>query len=67
MTTHYALSCRDLGIDCDFETTGSNLKEVIRHCAEHAAKDHGIKAFGQELYLKRRSHLRTVEVDARGR
>ena len=67
MSTLYALSCRDLGIDCAFETTGADLEDVIRHCAEHATQDHGMKSFSRELYLKMRSHLRTVEAEQSAR
>jgi predicted small metal-binding protein len=61
MPVTYVLNCRDVGVDCDFKTEGSNLDEVMRHCAEHAMKEHGWKAFGPELYAKMRSCLKTIE------
>jgi len=33
----------------------------MRHCAEHAMKEHGWKAFGPELYAKMRSCLKTID------
>jgi predicted small metal-binding protein len=28
----YRITCRDAGVDCDFEATGSNLDELMRQC-----------------------------------
>jgi predicted small metal-binding protein len=64
MGTVYVLNCREAGLDCDFETLGANLDEVMRHCAEHATKVHGWKSFGPELYAKMRSCLKTIEAYA---
>jgi len=57
----YVLSCRALGIGCDFETRGENIEAVMKHCAEHAMLLRGVKSFGPELYLKMRSQMKTVE------
>ena len=61
MAKVYVISCRDAGVDCDFETRGSSLEEVIEKCAEHAIQLHGMKGFGPELYTKMRRCVRTVE------
>jgi predicted small metal-binding protein len=61
MATVYVINCRDAGIDCDFEAQGSNIDEVMQRCAEHAIREHNMKAFGPELYLKMRRCLRTLE------
>ena len=57
----YVLSCRDAGVDCDFETRGEDVESVMRHCAEHATKVHGVKAFEPEKYLKMRAQLKTLD------
>jgi predicted small metal-binding protein len=37
------LSCKDIGVDCDYEVRGKTADEVLKKAAEHARKDHGIK------------------------
>ncbi len=54
------ISCREVGVDCDFEAKGATVEEVLKACAEHATTHHGMHAFGPELYNKMRAHIRTV-------
>jgi predicted small metal-binding protein len=61
MATVYTINCRDVGVDCDFEARGSSIDEVMELCAEHAIREHNMKGFGPELYLKMRRCLRTLE------
>ena len=61
MAMVYLLSCRDAGVDCDFETRGSSFEEVMQLCADHAAQEHNMKAFGPELYAKMRRYVKTLE------
>jgi predicted small metal-binding protein len=53
MAKIYVLNCGEVSnIDCDFETRGGDLEEVMRHCAEHATKEHGAKSFPPRSTLK---------------
>ena len=61
MAKVYLISCRDAGIDCDFEARGSSTDEVMQLCADHGMREHNMKAFGPELYLKMQRCVRTVE------
>ena len=61
MAKVYLIRCRDAGEDCDFETRGSSLDELIERCAEHGSREHGMKAFGPELYTRMRSCIQVVE------
>jgi predicted small metal-binding protein len=61
MAKVYLISCRDAGIDCDFEARGTSSDEVMQLCADHAMREHNMKAFGPELYLKMQRCLRTLE------
>ena len=61
MATVYKISCRDAGVDCDFEARGASFEEVMQLCADHGAKEHNMKAFGPDLYRKMRSCMKTVE------
>jgi predicted small metal-binding protein len=61
MAKVYLINCRDVGVDCDFEARGSSMDEVMQFCAEHAIREHNMKAFGPELYVKMRRCLRMLE------
>ncbi len=64
MAKVYLISCRDAGVDCDFQARGSSLEEVMQLCAEHGAQAHGMRGFGPELYTKMRSCVKTSEQGA---
>jgi predicted small metal-binding protein len=64
MAKVYLISCRDAGVDCDFQARGSSLEEVMQLCAEHGAQAHSMKGFGPELYTKMRSCVKTLEEGA---
>jgi predicted small metal-binding protein len=57
----YYINCRDVGVDCDFETRGLTIEEVLEHCAEHGKSQHGMRGLGIELFAKMRPHIRVVE------
>lgn len=61
MAKVYLISCRDAGVDCDFQARGSSLEEVIQLCADHGAKEHNMKAFGPELFTKMRGCVKILE------
>jgi len=46
------VSCRDVGMDCDFEARGETEMEIMKKCAEHARTDHGMKEIPAELAVK---------------
>jgi predicted small metal-binding protein len=35
------LTCREVGLDCDFVARGNSEKEILSQAAAHAQKDHG--------------------------
>jgi len=37
----YTISCRDVGVACDFVARGETEEEVLRIGAEHAKEAHG--------------------------
>lgn len=61
MAKVYLISCRDAGVDCDFQARGSSMEEVIQLCADHGAQEHNMKGFGPELYTKMRGCVKIVE------
>jgi predicted small metal-binding protein len=66
MAKVYLISCRDAGVDCDFQARGSSLEEVMQLCADHGAQERNMKGFGPELYMKMRSCVKTLEEGASG-
>jgi predicted small metal-binding protein len=52
------ISCRDVGVDRDFEVRGETEEEILKKCAEHAQKDHGMKEIPQELVERVREAIR---------
>ena len=36
-----SVSCRDVGVDCDFRGTGETEEELMNNLVDHAIKDHG--------------------------
>ncbi len=38
-----SLSCKDVGVDCDYQARGKTVNEVLKKAAAHAKKDHNIK------------------------
>jgi len=61
MAKVYLISCRDAGVDCDFQARGSSVEEVMQRCADHGMKEHNMMGFGPELYTKMLRCVKTVE------
>jgi predicted small metal-binding protein len=61
MAAVYVINCRDAGVDCDFEARGSSLDEVMQLCADHGVREHNMKGFGPELYMKMQRCVRVVD------
>jgi predicted small metal-binding protein len=38
------ISCREAGFECDYVIKGQTEEEVVKNGAEHAIKEHGMKA-----------------------
>ena len=66
MAAVYSISCRDAGVDCDFQARGSSMDEVMQLCAEHGIKEHNMKAFGPELYVKMRRCVKILDEGTTG-
>jgi predicted small metal-binding protein len=51
------LSCRDVGISCDWHACGTSEEDVLQQAAEHARKDHGITTISDEMVTKVKSAI----------
>jgi predicted small metal-binding protein len=54
------LRCRDVGLNCDFETRADTEEEVLQQAAAHARSAHQIAEMPPELASKVRAAIRTV-------
>ena len=52
------VSCREVGVDCDFVAKGETEQEVLQQCAEHARSAHGMTEIPAELAEKVRAAMR---------
>jgi len=42
------LSCKDIGVNCDYEARGATVEDVLKKATEHARKDHQIGKVTEE-------------------
>jgi predicted small metal-binding protein len=57
------VSCREVGMDCDYVCKRETEEEMMKNAGEHAVRDHGYKEedlMTHELREKIRSHIKTV-------
>ncbi|HEX7207750.1 MAG TPA: DUF1059 domain-containing protein [Nitrososphaeraceae archaeon] len=56
------VSCREVGVDCDYVAKGETEEEIMKNAGEHAVKDHGYKQediMTPEMKEKIRQHIRS--------
>ena len=52
------LRCRDVGMDCDFETRAGTEEEIMKKAAAHAQSVHNMKDIPKEVLEKVRAAIR---------
>ena len=55
------VSCREVGVNCDYVAKGETEEEIMKNAGEHAVKDHGYKQediMTPEMKEKIRQHIR---------
>ena len=52
------LKCRDVGVDCDFETRGNTVDEILKQAAEHAKTCHTGTEITPALQVKIKAAIR---------
>jgi len=55
-----SISCRDVGMDCDFKAQAETTEELMQKCSEHAKSGHGIDKIPAELAEKVMAAVRDV-------
>jgi predicted small metal-binding protein len=43
------LTCREVGMDCDFVARGNSEEEILAQAAVHAQRDHGFSSIPPEV------------------
>jgi predicted small metal-binding protein len=46
------LTCREVGMDCDFVARGNTEEEIMAQAAAHARKDHGFETIPPDVAEK---------------
>ena len=52
------VTCRDVGVDCDFVARGETEQDVLEQCAEHGRKEHGMNELPEDLAEEVRGAMR---------
>ncbi|MGH9546297.1 MAG: DUF1059 domain-containing protein [Terriglobales bacterium] len=52
------VSCRDVGVDCDFVARGETEQDILQQAAEHARTAHNMTEIPPELADKVRGAIR---------
>jgi predicted small metal-binding protein len=47
-----SFTSKDIGMDCNFETSASNEADLEKKIAEHARSAHGIRTPGKDMWMK---------------
>jgi len=47
-----SFTCRDLGMDCSFETTGTTESEIMKKFIDHAESAHNMPVLTADIMLK---------------
>ena len=53
-----SLSCRDMGVDCDYSICAETEEEIFAKAAEHGRTEHNITEISDEMKDKARSVIR---------
>lgn len=55
-----SISCRDVGVDCDFQATGETVEDIMQQAAAHAKSAHGMDQIPPELVAMVQSAIKEV-------
>ena len=56
-----SFSCRDLGMDCSFETTGTTDSEIIKKFIVHAESVHSMPVLTADVIFKVKKAIKKEE------
>jgi predicted small metal-binding protein len=53
-----SFACRDLGMDCSFETTGTTDSEIVKKFIDHAQSAHNMPVLTADVIFKVKKAIR---------
>jgi len=53
-----SFTCRDLGMDCSFETTGATNSEIMKKFIDHASSAHNMPVLNADVIFKVKKALK---------
>lgn len=53
-----SFTCRDLGMDCSFETTGTTNSEIMKKFIDHASSAHNMPVLTADVIFKVKKALK---------
>ena len=53
-----SISCRDVGVDCDFTAIADTMDELMQKTAQHAKEAHGMDSIPADLMPKVQAAIR---------
>lgn len=58
--TSYSFRCRDIGMDCGFETKAESMDSIMPKISKHASEAHNIKQIPDDLRKKVSSAIKVM-------
>lgn len=58
-----SFACKDVGVQCEWRTTGTDDNEVLTQVSKHASDKHGFKEMSVEMINKVKGAIRNVSDD----
>ncbi len=56
---HYSFRCADVGLsDCQWQTNGSSLEEIMRNAEEHGKNEHNLTEINEDLRNRIRQNVK---------
>ena len=52
------MTCREVGMNCDFVARGNSEEEIMAQAAQHAKQDHGFESIPPEVMEKVKAAIR---------
>jgi len=56
-----SITCRDLGMDCSFETTGTTESEILKKFSDHAKSTHNMPVLTADVIYKVKKSIKKQE------
>lgn len=56
----YSFKCKDIGMDCGFETSHDNMDGLMGKIVEHAKSAHGMMEIPEDLKKKVEAAIKTM-------